>query len=63
MLPSEKVPVAVNCCVALVEIVGLAGVTVMDESVGGSSVAVLNTTSTQKLDALRPLLGNLLVEP
>lgn len=30
VLPSLKCPVAVNCCVALCVIVGLAGVTVMD---------------------------------
>ena len=42
VLPLEYVPVAVNDCVVPVEIVGVAGVTAMDESDAG-----LNTGSTQ----------------
>src|SRR6185295_11677983 len=45
VVPLEYVPVAVNCCVAPVEIVGVAGVTAMDETVGAGPG--LNTTSTQ----------------
>src|SRR5207237_3223347 len=33
-LPSEYVPVAVNCCVAPVKFVGFAGVTAIDASAG-----------------------------
>ena len=45
VLLSEYVPVAVNCCVAPVGMVGFAGVTAIDVSVGAAPV--LNTTSTQ----------------
>jgi hypothetical protein len=40
VLWSEKVPVAVNCCVELIGTVGFAGVTAMDCSVGGFFVNV-----------------------
>ena len=36
---SEYVPVAVNCCVAPVRIVGFAGVTAIEESVGAGGAA------------------------
>jgi hypothetical protein len=45
VLPSEYVPVAVNCCVPLATIVGFAGVTARDVRV--ATAAGLNTTSTQ----------------
>ena len=35
VLPSEYVPVAVNCCVPPATIVGFAGVTAIEVSVGG----------------------------
>jgi len=35
MLPSEYVPVAVNCCAAPVKILAIVGVNVMDVRVGG----------------------------
>jgi hypothetical protein len=40
VVPSLKVPVAVNCCVAPVTIEGFAGVTASDVSVAGATVTV-----------------------
>ena len=45
VLLSEYVPVAVNCCVPPAWIVGFAGVTAIEFSVGAGPE--LNTTSTQ----------------
>jgi hypothetical protein len=45
VLLSEYLPVAVNCCVPPVAIVGFAGVTVIEASDGAFPTA--NTTSTQ----------------
>jgi hypothetical protein len=38
---SEKVPVAMNCSVAVIAIVGFAGVTAIDTSVGAVTVRVV----------------------
>ena len=41
VLPSLKVPVAVNCCVAFLVSVGLAGVTAMDFNAAAATVKVI----------------------
>ena len=45
VVPLEYVPVAVNCCVAPVKAVGLAGVTAIEVNTGGGPGC--STTSTQ----------------
>ena len=45
VLPSEYVPVAVNCCVPPSKTAGVAGVTAMETRLAGG--APTNTTSTQ----------------
>ena len=49
MLPSEYVPVAVNCCVVPFGIDGFAGVTAIDTRVAGPTVKV-----DSLLDLFRP---------
>ncbi len=56
MVPSEKVPVALNCWVVPFAILGFVGVTVIDDSVAGVTVNVvfLETVPTVAVIAVVP---------
>lgn len=55
VLPSVNVPVAVNCCVAFLAIVGLAGVTAIDFNVAAATVRVMEPTTLPEVAVMSVL--------